>query len=79
MIWVVLLLLLAAGCIGYLIAQSSQPEAARDPEAEMRAAVDLHAIRRRLEAAELKTAQRMDAARLRGDIKSALERTDDAP
>ena len=74
MIWALLLLVLVAGLVIYQAWREGQPPARPlDPEAEAKAAVELHAIRGRLEAAELRAAQRRDAARLRRDIREALD------
>ncbi|HSS34293.1 MAG TPA: hypothetical protein VLL27_13535 [Solirubrobacterales bacterium] len=75
MIWV--LLLLAVAFVVFLAWRNGQsPPQQRDPEAELKAALELHAIRRRLEAAELKHQQRQDAARLRRDIQESLDESD---
>lgn len=71
----ILLLLVIVGFLGYLIRESCEPpdDAPSDPEAELRAAVELHRIRRRLDASWTKTEQRQDAARLRRQIGQALK------
>lgn len=74
MVIVVVLLLLAVGAIGYVIGQSqSEQQLPPDPETELRAAIELHRIRRRFDAAWTKTEQRRDAARLRRQISEALK------
>ena len=75
----VLLVLVVAGLLGYLAHLSTEePPPPADPEAELRAAVELHGIRRRLEASWLKTQQRQDAQALRRHISEALAEDDDA-
>lgn len=79
MIW--LLALLVCGFLAYLLWRSSERPAPPpvDPEAAMRVAVKLHAIRRRLDADWTKTEQRRDASRLRRQIAKALDEADDLP
>lgn len=72
----VVLLLIVAFLVGYLARQSSETnEAAEvfDPEQEMKAALELHRIRRNLDVAWTKSEQRRAGAALRRDIKKALE------
>lgn len=63
-----------AGVVGYLVAISSEPEQPPiDPEAELKAAVELHRIRRNLDASWTKTQQRQDAEQLRRQIRDELD------
>lgn len=74
----VLLLLVVAGCLGYLAHASSEPPPTpRDPETELKTAVELHRIRRRLNASWTKTEQRQDAQALRRRIGEAFEEEDE--
>ena len=76
----ILLVVFLAGVIGYLVASSSQPDVPPepiDPEAEMRAAVELHRIRRNLDASWTKTQQRQDGEALRREIRAALDESDE--
>lgn len=69
------LLLTVAGLVGYLIRQvseSSPPENV-DPEQAMKAAVELHRIRRSLDVARTKSEQRSASARVRREISEALK------
>jgi hypothetical protein len=72
----VFLLMLVFGLVGYLLRQSGEGDAAvpPDPEALRKAAVELHRIHRRLEAADLKQRQRRDAARFKRDLAEALDK-----
>jgi hypothetical protein len=73
MIWVVLLLL--ATVLMLLIrwkAGRDVPAEPVDPEQAMKAAIELHAIRRRLDVAWTKTEQRQNASRLRREMTEAL-------
>jgi len=83
MIAALLVLALAiCGLVVYLVWRVSEPPAAApdtDPEATLRAAADLHRIRRRLDVAGLQHQQRRDANQLRRDIAEALETDYDAP
>lgn len=73
MIWLVLLLL-AAGLVGLSIWKHNEaPRAPVDPETLTQAAIELHRIRRRIDAADLKHRQRRDAVRLKREIAEALE------
>jgi hypothetical protein len=72
----VVLFLLVVVAIGLIIYVHSDPPASPkppDPEYLNRAAVELHRIRRRREAADLKHRQRRDAARLGREIAEALD------
>jgi hypothetical protein len=73
MTWLLLGLLLVSlgGLIAYMWREA--PPKPVDPEAAMRAAVELHRIGRQLDAAWLKTQQRQGASRLRRDIADALD------
>jgi hypothetical protein len=75
MIGVVLFLLVLAA-IALIIYTHSQPRRLSpppNPEHVMKAAVELHRIRRRLDASDLKHRQRRDAAELKREIGEALE------
>lgn len=62
-----------AGMVGYLVAKSSESAGPPvDPEAELKAAVELHRIRRNLDLSWTKTQQRQDAERLRRQIRDEL-------
>ena len=78
----ILLVVFLAAVVGYLVAKSSQPDLPpppTDPEAEMRAAVELHRIRRDLETRWTKTEQRQEAERVRRQIANALDEADKRP
>jgi hypothetical protein len=67
----VLFMLVLAGVLGYLVAKNSEPPSEKpllDPEAELRAAVDLRRIRRNLDVSLTKTEQRREAERVRRRI-----------
>ncbi len=73
MIWLVLLLL-AVVLVGLSVWKHSEaPRPPVDPEEAVKAAIELHQIRRRLDVAWTKTEQRQDAARLRREIGGALD------
>lgn len=74
---VVLLLLMVCGLLGYLLRQSNEYAPPPDPETVAETALELHRIRRRLEAADLKQRQRRDATRFKRELADALE--DDRP
>jgi hypothetical protein len=76
---VVVLLLVVCALIGYLIRQSTESPAAGDvdPEQAMKAAVELHRIRRNLDVAWTKSEQRREGAALRREIAEALDRDDE--
>lgn len=71
----IIFMLVLAGVFGYLVATNSTPpsEAEADPEAEMRAALELHRIRRNLDVSLEKTEQRQEADRMRRQISEALD------
>lgn len=72
----ILFMLLLAGLFGYLVAQTGaegKPEPERDPEAELKAALELHRIRRNLDVSLTKTDQRREADRMRRQIGEALD------
>jgi hypothetical protein len=74
-----LALVLLLGVLVGLIAftrRAPRAEIPTDPEAALRAAIELHRIGRKLDGAWLKSQQRQDATRLRRDIGEALD--DDA-
>lgn len=77
---VVLLILLVVGSLAYLIWRTTEPTTpaeAVDPEQAMKAAVELHRIRRGLDASWTKQQQRNDGAALRREIAEALKPEDD--
>jgi predicted negative regulator of RcsB-dependent stress response len=71
---VVALILIIGGLVGYMIWRSSQPDTPPDvdPEQAIKAAVELHAIHRRLDVAWTKTEQRREGTALRREIAEAL-------
>jgi hypothetical protein len=71
----IVLLLIVAFLVGYLARQSSEPPMPSDidPEQEMRAAMELHRIRRNLDVAWTRSEQRREGAALRREIRRALE------
>jgi hypothetical protein len=78
---VALLLLAICGLVACLIWRVSEPQVPPtdvDPETALRAAAELHGIRRRLDVAELQHEQRVAANRLRREIAEALETDHDA-
>lgn len=77
---VILVLLAVAFVVGYMVRQASEPSASpydADPEQTVKAAIELHRIRRNLDAAWIKSEQRREGAALRRDITEALEYEDD--
>jgi hypothetical protein len=77
---VILVLLGVAFLVGYMFRQAngpSEPPGSVDPEQAMKAAVELHRIRRNLDASWTKTEQRREGAALRRDIAEALKGEDD--
>jgi hypothetical protein len=76
----IVVLLVIAFLVGYLLRQASEPTAPPtdvDPEQAVKAAVELHRIRRGLDAAWTKSEQRREGATLRRDIAEALKGRDD--
>jgi uncharacterized protein YehS (DUF1456 family) len=71
MTWLVLIVLVAA--LVALIAKKRGKEQPVDPEAAVRAAIELHAIGRRLDIAQARHEQRLAALQLRREIAEALE------
>lgn len=71
-----LLLVVLVVALGYFIAKSSAPNLPLDPETEMKTAIRLHEIRRKLDVADLKHRQRQDANRLRREIADAIREGD---
>lgn len=71
----IVLLVTVAVLVGYLIRQSSEPPPRRDvdPEQAMKAAVELHRIRRRLDVARTNSEQRSAGTRVRREINDALK------
>lgn len=78
-VFLIFAVLIVAGLLGYFVYQASPepPSFSADPEAELRAAVELHRIRRRLDAVWLKAQQRQDAEVVRQKIREALAEEDD--
>jgi hypothetical protein len=74
------LLLIFCGLVAYGLWLHSEPPASPgvDPETALRAATDLHRIRRRLDVAGLRHEQRVSSNRARQAIAEALESDDDA-
>lgn len=76
----IVLLLVVAFLVGYMVRQTGEspaPPEDVDPEQAMKAAVELHRIRRNLDAAWIKSEQRREGAALRRDIAEAFEDEDD--
>lgn len=76
---VILVLLAVAFLVGYLFRQASEPPVRPehvDPEQAMKAAVELHRIRRNLDAAWIKSEQKREGAALRREIAEALDEED---
>jgi hypothetical protein len=71
-IWVILVLVIGTLVAAIALKERRPPEPI-DPEQAVRAAVELHAIRRRLDTAWTKSEQRRDSARLRREIAEALD------
>ncbi|HET7060272.1 MAG TPA: hypothetical protein VFH99_03100 [Candidatus Saccharimonadales bacterium] len=77
MIWA-LLVLAACALVAYKLWQHSQPPLPPpDPEQAIKAAVELHKIRRRLDASLAKTEQRRNLSRLRREIGEAMKEPED--
>jgi hypothetical protein len=72
MTWLVLLLVVGA-LVAVVVLKERRPVEPLDPEEIVRAAVELHAIRRRLDVAWTKSELRQDSARLRRGITEALD------
>jgi len=79
MLIVIVLLLAVAFLVGYLVRQSSETSTPTDidPEQAVKAAVELHRIRRNLDVAWTKSEQRREGAALRREIAEALDRDDE--
>lgn len=74
----ILLLLVIAGLLGYLVhASSEEPASPLNPETELKTALRLHEIRRKLDVADLKHQQRQDANRLRRELRETLRGDED--
>jgi hypothetical protein len=72
-------LFVLAGAVWFIVLmRENQPTPPVDPEQAVKAAVELHRIRRRLDAAWTKSEQRRDSARLRWDIAEALKEPGDS-
>jgi hypothetical protein len=76
---VVFLTLTICALLVYLLwlSHDQEPAPPVDPEQAYQTAAELHAIRRRLDVAELRHRQRQEARRVRREIAEALD--DDAP
>jgi hypothetical protein len=73
MIWFILVLLVAVA-VGLIVWTHIEPPTPEpDPETITQTAIELHRIRRRIDAADLKQRQRRDAVRLKREIAEALE------
>jgi hypothetical protein len=74
----VLLILLVAGLGAYMIRQGSSPPRSPDvdPEQAVKAAVELHRIRRNLDVAWAKSEQRCEGAALRREIADVLKESE---
>jgi hypothetical protein len=70
---VIVLLLLFTGMVVLIAARRQPPPEEVDPEQAMKAAVELHRIRRNLDVAWIKREQRRGAARVRREIAEAFE------
>jgi hypothetical protein len=77
MTWLVLALIVAVLTVIVIRKERNGPNEPPDPEAAMRAAVELHAIHRRIDVALTKSEQKREASRLRREIAEALD--DDVP
>lgn len=76
MVGVVVFFVLVVGFfIGYLVWKTSEPPESPevDPEQAMKAAIELHRIRRNLDVAWTKTEQRREGAALRREIAKTLK------
>ncbi|MGA7966750.1 MAG: hypothetical protein WCB49_12865 [Gammaproteobacteria bacterium] len=69
------LILVVVFLVGYLVWRSSEPPAPADIDAEqaMKAAVELHRVRRRFDVARTRTEQRSASTRVRREINDALK------
>jgi hypothetical protein len=76
MVWVIPALVFA-GLLGYLVWKYNEPETSLppevDPEQAVKAAIELHRIRRNLDVAWTKTEQRREGAALRREIAKTLK------
>lgn len=72
MIWLVALFVLAVLVWLIVLMYGNQPAPPVDPEQAVKAAVELHRIRRNLDVAWTKSEQRREGARLRREIAEAL-------
>ncbi len=73
MIWLILGVLVAALAILVVLKDWRSGERPLDPAAATRAAIDLHAIRRRIDVELMKREQRQNATRARREIAEALD------
>jgi Tfp pilus assembly protein PilN len=69
-------LLICALVLGYVMTHSAEPPPEVDSEQALKAAVDLHRIRRDLDVARAKSEQRRNAQRMRRTIDRALKARD---
>jgi hypothetical protein len=72
-------LLAVAFFFGYMVretSEASEPAEPVDPEQAMKAAIELHRIRRNLDAAWTKSEQRREGAAVRREIAEAFEEED---
>jgi hypothetical protein len=69
------LILLIGGLVGYMIWRTSEPDRPTeiDPEQAMKAAVELHRIRRNLDVAWMRSEQRRETAALRREIGEVMK------
>jgi hypothetical protein len=73
---VILILLAVTFVVGYMVRQASElPKQPHDidPEQAMKAAIELHRIRRNLDVAWTKTEQKREGAAMRREIADALK------
>jgi hypothetical protein len=77
MIWLVFSLVIAALVVLLIRKQWPTGRPPLDPAAATRAAIDLHAIRRKIDAELTKQEQRQNATRARREIAEALGREDE--
>ncbi len=78
MTWVIVALTIAVLLLAFAQLKPRKPEPPLDPESVMKAAVELHRIRRQLDVAYAKSEQRRDAGLLEHRIVEILD-SDDEP